>query len=360
MARQSTTTGRKQPKRSQPASNGASPLQESLQRLAGSVTDRAVSSMSGRLSGASERLTDYAQNGGGGLLSAVTGVDNLASPVKSALRGGLGAATGKVKDSLKGAKDSVTEALGGKGGKGGGGKIKVTNIVEEIDVGVPIEVAYRQWTQFAEFPKFMKKVEQVEQVSDEKLHWKAQVFLSHREWDSTIVEQVPNDRIVWKSKGDKGYVDGAITFHELAPDLTRVVVVLEYHPQGLFERTGNLWRAQGRRVRLELKHFQRKVMTDTVLHADDVEGWQGEIRDGEVVSSRGRDNEDEGDQPKPRRRKATARSAPAESKTRKTGTGRSTTRRTGTSQSRASKTSRSTASRSASGQRRSPAKKAAR
>jgi hypothetical protein len=206
----------------------------------------------------------------------------------------------------------------------------------------------------------MKKVEQVEQVSDEKLHWKAQVFLSHREWDSTIVEQVPNDRIVWKSKGNKGYVDGAITFHELAPDLTRVVVVLEYHPQGLFERTGNLWRAQGRRVRLELKHFQRKVMTDTVLHADDVEGWQGEIRDGEVVSSGGRGKSDEDDEPKPRRRKAAARSGSTESKTRKASTGRAATRRTGTSQSRASKTSRATASRSSSGQRRSPAKKAAR
>jgi len=305
------------------------------------MTDRAVSSVSGRLSGASDRLTDYAQNGGGGLLSAVTGVDDLSSPVKSVLRSGVGTATGKVKDSLKGVKDSVTDALGGKGGKGGGGKIKVTNIVEEIDVGVPIDVAYRQWTQFAEFPKFMKKVEQVEQVSDEKLRWKAQVFLSHRSWESTIVEQVPNDRIVWKSKGDKGYVDGAITFHELAPDLTRVVVVLEYHPQGLFEKTGNLWRAQGRRVRLELKHFQRKVMTDTVLHADDVEGWKGEIRDGEVVSP---DDGEEGDkatvQRKPRRRKAVTRSGSTESKP---------------SRSRAR-----TQSRSASGQRRSPAKKAAR
>jgi uncharacterized membrane protein len=354
MAKQSTTSHRKDAKRGAPASNGGSPLQESLQRLAGSMTDRAVSSMSGRLSGASERLTDYAQNGGGGLLSAVTGVDDLSSPVKSALKAGVGSATGKVKDSLKGVKDSVTQALGGKGGKGGGGKIKVTNIVEEIDVGVPIDVAYRQWTQFAEFPKFMKKVEQVEQVSDEKLRWKAQVFLSHRTWESTILEQVPNDRIVWKSKGDKGYVDGAVTFHELAPDLTRVVVVLEYHPKGLFEKTGNLWRAQGRRVRLELKHFQRQVMTDTVLHADEVDGWQGEIRDGEVVSP---DGSEEDDRPKPRRRKAAARSGSTESKSRKTGTGRSSTRRAGTGQSRAAKTSRSTASRSASGQRRSPAKR---
>jgi uncharacterized membrane protein len=307
------------------------------------MTDRAVSSMSDRLSGATGRLTDYAQNGGGGLMSAVTGLDDVSSPVKSALRSGVGGAAGKVKNSLKGAKDSVTEALGGKGGKGGGGKIKVTNIVEEIDVGVPIDVAYQQWTQFAEFPKFMKKVEQVEQISDEKLRWKAQVFLSHRSWESTIVEQVPNERIVWKSKGDKGYVDGAITFHELTPDLTRIVVVLEYHPQGFFEKTGNLWRAQGRRVRLELKHFQRQVMTETVLHADEVDGWRGEIRDGEVVSDGSKSDKSDDkqtDRPKRRPRKTAARAKSGEAKP--------------------TRTRARTQSRSTSGQRRAPARKSTR
>jgi hypothetical protein len=61
------------------------------------------------------------------------------------------------------------------------------------------------------------------------------------------------------------------------------VVVLEYHPQGMFEHTGNLWRAQGRRARLELKHFQRHVMTNAVLHPEEIEGWRGVIEDGEVV-----------------------------------------------------------------------------
>ncbi|MEO3760014.1 SRPBCC family protein [Mycobacterium sp. B14F4] len=359
MTRQATTQ-RKDSTHGAPPANGANPLQESLQRLAGSVTDRAVTSVSGRLSGASGRLTDYAQNGGGGLLSAVTGVDDLTSPVKSAVRTGVGRAKGKVTDSLKGVKDSVSEALGGKGGKGGGEKIKVTNIVEQIDVGVPIDVAYRQWTQFTDFPKFMKKVEQVEQISDEKLRWKAQIFLSHRSWESTIVEQVPNERIVWKSKGDKGYIDGAITFHELAPDLTRVVVVLEYHPQGLFEKTGNLWRAQGRRVRLELKHFQRQVMTDTLLHAGDVEGWQGEIRDGEVVSDGDAEEPDEDDEapepPKRRRRKAAAASESDDAESSRSGTGRRSAR----SPSRTPTAGRSKAPQAASGRRRSPARKTAR
>jgi len=148
---------------------------------------------------------------------------------------------------------------------------------------VPLRLAYDQWTQFEDFPSFTKKVENVEQESDEKLNWKAQVFWSHRTWESTILQQIPDKRIVWRSKGAKGYVDGAVTFHELAPELTRIALVLEYHPQGFFERTGNLWRAQGRRARLEFKHFRRHVMTQAVLRPEEIEGWRGEIRDGEVV-----------------------------------------------------------------------------
>jgi hypothetical protein len=126
-------------------------------------------------------------------------------------------------------------------------------------------------------------VENVEQGSDEMLNWKAQVFWSHRTWEATIIEQVPDQHIIWRSKGEKGSVDGAVTFSELAPNLTRILLVLEYHPQGFFEKTGNIWRAQGRRARLEFKHFVRHVMTRTILEQDEIEGWRGEIRDSQVV-----------------------------------------------------------------------------
>jgi hypothetical protein len=94
-----------------------------------------------------------------------------------------------------------------------------------------------------------------------------------------VQEQVPDDRIIWTSEGAKGTTRGAISFHELAPNLTRIVLVMEYYPSGFFEKTGNIWRAQGRRVRLDFKHFQRHV----TLTEEEPEGWRGEIRDGEVV-----------------------------------------------------------------------------
>ena len=248
--------------------------------LAGALSNRAVTSLLDRVKGTTGRLNKYVEGGAGpGLMAAVTGAKGIAEG-KSPARSMLGAGTAGIKEKVSG--------LFRRGGKGGGGKkLKLTNIVESTDVGVPVTLAYNQWTQYSDFPKFTKKVESVDKNRNEeqKTNWKAQVFWSHRTWEATVIEQVPDEMIVWRSKGQKGHVDGAVTFHELAPNLTRVLLVLEYHPQGMFERTGNLWRAQGRRARLELKHFRRHMMTQGVLHPDDIEGWRGTIHDGEVVES---------------------------------------------------------------------------
>jgi len=250
-------------------------LRSEVGGLVDALGERAMASVKQKVTGATGRLGDYAEGGGGpGLMAAVTGAKGMAegkSPGRSMLGAGFTAVKEKVRNMF------------GKGKGGGKGKVKVTNIVESIDVGVPISLAYNQWTQFGDFPGFMKKVESVEQAEEQKLNWKAQVFWSHRTWEATIQQQRPDDQIVWRSKGPKGHVDGSVTFHELAPNLTRILVVLEYHPQGLFERTGNLWRAQGRRVRLELKHFRRHVMSQSILHPEEIEGWRGVIEDGEVV-----------------------------------------------------------------------------
>jgi uncharacterized membrane protein len=276
-------------------------LVRELGNLLSAVGQRAVDAAGQKVGSVTDRLTEYASGRGGsgqggngqggsgeggsgeggsgeggtGLVAAVTGAKKVAegkSPLRAAFSGGMAGMKEKVK------------GLFGKGGKGGKGKkLKVTNIEETLDVGVPVRVAYNQWTQYEEFPSFMKKVESVDRPSDEKTNWKAQVFWSHRTWEATTIQQVPDQNIVWRSKGPKGHVDGAVTFHELSPDLTRIMLAMEYHPQGLFERTGNLWRAQGRRARLEFKHFRRHVMTQTILNPDEVEGWRGEIRDSQVV-----------------------------------------------------------------------------
>ncbi|TMR27826.1 SRPBCC family protein [Nonomuraea zeae] len=244
-------------------------LKSALKDLAVAAAERALTSVTGKVEGLSGRLGGMAEGGGSNLLGAITG---------SGKSVGGSALAGAAKGAIKG--------IFSRKGKGKGGKkLKVTNIVETIDVGAPRRIVYNQWTEFQDFPSFMKKVENVEQKSDEKLAWTAQILWSHRTWRSTIREQVPDERIIWRSEGDKGHVDGAVSFHALTPDFTRVVVILEYHPKGFFEYTGNLWRAQGRRARLELKHFARHVMTQVMQKPEEMEesGWRGEIRDGKIV-----------------------------------------------------------------------------
>jgi uncharacterized membrane protein len=255
--------------------NGSGVLQGVLSEL---PTDQLKQEFEDLLKALAQRAVAMATGQGGGAVGkAVSGAvgGGRSSAGRGLLGGGLSAVTG-----------AVTKAVGG-GGKGSGGssgqKSKVTNIVEDIEVGLPRTVAYNLWTQFEDFPSFMKKVESVNQEAPEELTWSAQILWSHRTWRSTIVDQVPDERIIWRSEADRGHVDGAVTFHAITPDDTRVLVVLEYHPRGFFEGTGNLWRAQGRRVRLELKHFRRHAMTQALLHPDEITGWRGEIRDGEVV-----------------------------------------------------------------------------
>jgi hypothetical protein len=121
----------------------------------------------------------------------------------------------------------------------------------------------------------------VDQEDPTKYNWKAKIAWSNRSWTSTTMEQIPDERIVWRSEGQTE-VNGVVSFHPLEDELTKVVMVLEYIPHGFFEKTANLWRAPGRRARLDLKLFRRYVM----LHAEPdaaENGWRGEIRDGEVV-----------------------------------------------------------------------------
>ncbi|MFI5725365.1 SRPBCC family protein [Streptomyces cyaneofuscatus] len=260
-----------------PAESGVDRIKEELSKFASAQVQQLADKAGGKLKDLTGQLTDSAENGGS-LPSIASRVLQGESPAKAF-----------VSEKAKGAKDAVVDkakGLFGGGGDGGGGKGnrkagggKFMNIIEVMDVGVPLRTAYDAWTQYDEFSGFMKGVQSVSKGEDEETDWKVKVGPSTRSFKATVQEQVPDDRIVWTSEGAKGSTRGAISFHELAPNLTRIVLVVEYYPSGFFEKTGNLWRAQGRRVRLDFKHFHRYV----TLTEEEPEGWRGEIRDGEVV-----------------------------------------------------------------------------
>ncbi|PKW00155.1 putative membrane protein [Amycolatopsis echigonensis] len=247
--------------------------------------EHVMSSAGSKLGEASRRLADAGGSGSvKGLFSAGEKVAGGKSPVKSVVEAGG-----------KALKNSVS-GLFGKRGKGSGGK-KIINIVEDIDVGVPVREAYDQWTEFQKFSSFAKGVTSAEQTDETTSQWRFKVFWSNRSMKATVTEQIPDERIAWTTEGAKGTIKGVVTFHELAPSLTKVLLVIEYYPSGLFEKTGNIWRAQGRRARLDLKHFRRFIMMAGQASGD---GWRGEIRDGEVVRTPEQVREDEDGEDEPR------------------------------------------------------------
>jgi uncharacterized membrane protein len=253
--------------------SGLDQLRGAFKSFLGAQVENLADKAGDKLGDITSGLTGVAENGG---VLPKAGLRMLQgdSPFKAL----IGEKAKSVKDSVFG---KVKEAFGGGGGgKGrGSGTTKVMNIIEVLDVGIPIRDAYDHWTQYEKFSSFTKGVRSASKGKDADSDWKVKVGPSTRGWKATTQEQIPDERIVWTSEGAKGTTRGCVSFHELTPTLTRIVLVVEYYPSGFFEKTGNIWRAQGRRLRLDFKHFQRYV----TLTNKEPEGWRGEIRDGEVV-----------------------------------------------------------------------------
>ncbi len=141
-----------------------------------------------------------------------------------------------------------------------------------IDVNVPVQVAYNQWTQFEEFPQFMESVEEVRQLDDRTLEWRAEIGGNEETWRAEISEQEPDQRIAWHSiEGAKNA--GVVSFHRIDDDTTRVMLQMEYEPEGMVEQLGDAMGVPERRVQGDLERFKEFIESrDTETGA-----WRGRI-----------------------------------------------------------------------------------
>lgn len=277
-ARDATDKAKSNPLTDVAHSEAADRLKAEVQEYLSAQVQRMLVGVGHKLGETTGKLNDIAEGNSPGFAKlALDGGKKLAEG-KGPLRSALELGAGKAKDSVVGAFKNLG---GGKGKKKGGAGQKPTVIMEFIDVGVDVRTAYDQWTQYQDFSTFAKGVKSANRADDTHTDWQAKIFWSSRSWKATTTEQVPDERIQWTSEGAKGTTKGVVSFHKLADNLTRVLLVIEYYPTGLFEKTGNIWRAQGRRARLDLKHFARFI----TLKGEAEDGWRGEIQDGEVVKS---------------------------------------------------------------------------
>jgi uncharacterized membrane protein len=150
-------------------------------------------------------------------------------------------------------------------------------IEKSVEVKAPVNAVYNQWTQFEEFPRFMAGVKQVKQLDDTHLHWRAEVWGKDKEWDAEITEQVPDQRIAWRSTTGDAPNAGQVRFEALGPDRTRVHLAMEYEPQGVVENVGDKLGAMTARVQSSVNDFKKFIES----RGQETGGWRGEVHGGQ-------------------------------------------------------------------------------
>ena len=155
----------------------------------------------------------------------------------------------------------------------------MSTIEKSINVDVPVRAAYDQWTQFETFPEFMAGVESVRQVSDTLLHWTAEIGGVTREWHAEIVDQQPDERITWRSV-DGTTNAGTVSFAAVGT-ATRVTLRIEFEPEGIVEKAGDILHVIDRRTQGDLERF-KAFIEDRLVPTG---AWRGDVRPGDAPTA---------------------------------------------------------------------------
>jgi uncharacterized membrane protein len=150
----------------------------------------------------------------------------------------------------------------------------VASVQESVDVDVPIRVAYDQWTQFESFPQFMGGVESITQIDDTHVHWVTNIDGVKREFDTEITEQHPEERVAWASTGGDTKQAGVVTFHRLDDAKTRVMIQIDWDPEGLLEKAGAALGFDDRQVKADAKKFKEFIES----RGNETGAWRGDVQ----------------------------------------------------------------------------------
>jgi uncharacterized membrane protein len=167
---------------------------------------------------------------------------------------------------------------GSKGGTPGVGKGRRMPVQQSVDIGAPIETVYNQWTQFEDWPSFMHRVTRVTQEDDCTVSFATKIWGKTKEFTANIETQRPNERIKWSVSQGMTHT-GVVTFHELGPNLTRVLLSFDVDPGGLIEKAARGMRYVKRAARADLHRFKALIEMAGV----ETGAWRGRIEDGELV-----------------------------------------------------------------------------
>ena len=148
----------------------------------------------------------------------------------------------------------------------------MSTVTESVDVQVPVTTAYNQWTQFESFPQFMGGVQEVRQLDDTHTHWVTKMGGVTREFDATITEQHPDERVAWKSENGPKQA-GVVTFHKLDDNRTRVTAQMDFEPEGIAEKAADKVGMIEGRVKDDMERFKQFVEGK----GHETGAWRGDV-----------------------------------------------------------------------------------
>ena len=148
----------------------------------------------------------------------------------------------------------------------------MSTIEQSVEVAVPVRTAYDQWTQFEDFPQFMEGVEKITQLSDTRTHWVTEIAGVTREFDAEITEQEPDQRIAWTSV-DEPKQAGVVTFHRIDDATTRVMLQMDFEPEGFAEKAGDVLGIVKSRTKGDLERFKSFIES----RGSETGAWRGEV-----------------------------------------------------------------------------------
>jgi uncharacterized membrane protein len=148
----------------------------------------------------------------------------------------------------------------------------MSTVEKSIEVDVPVSTAYNQWTQFESFPQFMEGVDRIDQTSPTTTHWVTSIGGVNRRFDAEITEQRPDERIAWTSVGGPKQA-GVVTFHRLDENTSRVMLQMDFEPEGIVETAGDKLGVVGRRIEGDLKRFKSFIES----RGTEEGGWRGTV-----------------------------------------------------------------------------------
>jgi uncharacterized membrane protein len=144
-----------------------------------------------------------------------------------------------------------------------------------VTVNKPVEEVYRFWRDFNNLPRFMHHLEAVRITGPRTSHWKAKAPIGMTvEWDAEIIEDTPNESIVWRSlEGADVDNSGAVRFKPAPGDRgTEIILEMNFRPPGgvIGAKLGKIFDAVPRtQMKNDLRRFKQVLELGEVIHSDD-------------------------------------------------------------------------------------------